>query len=940
MNFAPGSLVRARNREWVVLPETTHDLVMVRPLGGTDDEVTGILTDLETVEPATFAMPTSNDLGDYRSARLLRDALRLGFRSGAGPFRSIAKIAVEPRPYQLVPLLMALKLDPVRILIADDVGIGKTIEASLIAKELIEEGRTGRLCVLCPPHLAEQWQDELASKFHIDAEVVLASTAARLERRLPPGQSIFDRYDHTIVSVDFIKGDRRRDDFVRACPDMVIVDEAHTCADPGEGAGARHQRHRLVADLAAKSDRHLILVTATPHSGKSGAFRSLLSLLDADFADLPESLAGDENRRLRERLAQHLVQRRRSDIRNYLDTESQFPDRRETEQTYTLTAEYRDLFNEVLDFARETVRTAEGPRQRVRWWSALGLLRSLASSPAAAAATMRTRAATADASSVEEADEIGRQVVLDLDEPEEGMDVVPGSDADGADSSVGRRLRQIAERADELAGPAGDAKLAGAIKLTKDLLDQGHQPILFCRFIETAEYVAEQLRSAKLGKGVEVDAVTGRIPPSDREKRIARLAGCAKRVLVATDCLSEGINLQDTFTAVIHYDLPWNPTRLEQREGRVDRFGQSAPEVGVVTYFGADNQIDQIVQDVLIRKHVEIRRTLGISIPVPGSTNDVIEALAERLLTSDTPIAERLPGFDELFAPVARQLELEWDAAAERVEQRSRSIFAQNTIQPEEVARELDDLRKSIGSSRSVEEFVRTAVEVHNGVVGAQTHLSLDLTETPQAMRDAVGVRQDPPVLKVRFEPAGLDGEVYLSRTHPFVSGLAGHILDEALDAKIKGSASRGGVIRTKGVSARTTLVLGRIRMTLAAERTSASPMVAEEAALVGWTGPVSDPHWLDDESIENIFELRPTDDVSRTGDTASWLEDALSDVAQLAPQLAAIAEQRAADLVESHERVRTSAGGRGGWLSRHKAEAQVPVDILGVYVFLPEVSL
>ena len=200
MNFATGTLVRARNREWVVLPESSADLIMVRPLGGTDAEVTGILPSLEPVESASFSLPDPNDLGDFHSARLLRDALRLGFRSSAGPFRSIAQIAVAPRPYQLVPLLMALKLDPVRLLIADDVGIGKTVESALIAKELLEQGDARRLCVLCPPHLAEQWQAELAEKFHIDAELVLASTAARLERGLAHGESVFDHHPHTIVS--------------------------------------------------------------------------------------------------------------------------------------------------------------------------------------------------------------------------------------------------------------------------------------------------------------------------------------------------------------------------------------------------------------------------------------------------------------------------------------------------------------------------------------------------------------------------------------------------------------------------------------------------------------------------------------------------------------------------------------------------------------------
>jgi len=149
VTFAVGSLVRARGREWVVLPQSEPDLLMLRPLGGSEEEVTGIYVPLEPVEHARFALPDPARLGDFRSCRLLRDALRLGFRSSAGPFRSFAHLAIEPRPYQLVPLLMALKLDPIRILIADDVGIGKTVEAALIARELLDRGEVTRLAVLC-----------------------------------------------------------------------------------------------------------------------------------------------------------------------------------------------------------------------------------------------------------------------------------------------------------------------------------------------------------------------------------------------------------------------------------------------------------------------------------------------------------------------------------------------------------------------------------------------------------------------------------------------------------------------------------------------------------------------------------------------------------------------------------------------------------------------
>src|SRR5258708_2490683 len=292
MSYAVGSLVRARAREWVVLPDSSDELLILRPLGGTQEEVTGIFTSLETVTPAQFDLPDVTQPGDARSCRLLRDAVRLGFRSSAGPFRSFGRLDVEPRPYQLVPLLMALKLNPVRLLIADDVGIGKTVEAALIARELLDRGEVQRLAVLCPPPLAEQWQAELRGKFYIDAELVLPSTATRLERACHLGQSLFDVYPFVIVSTDFIKAERRRDEFIRTCPEMVIVDEAHTCAYAGEGRGGRHQRYELVSRLAQNPDRHLILVTATPHRGNEAAFRSLLGLLSAHLQYLPGDLPG------------------------------------------------------------------------------------------------------------------------------------------------------------------------------------------------------------------------------------------------------------------------------------------------------------------------------------------------------------------------------------------------------------------------------------------------------------------------------------------------------------------------------------------------------------------------------------------------------------------------------------------------------------------------
>ncbi len=949
MNFATGSLVRARGRDWVVLPDSDHDLIMLRPLGGSDDEITGILTGLEEVAPAGFDLPDpATQLGDAYSARMLRDALRLGFRSGAGPFRSAGRIAVQPRPYQLVPLLMALRLDPVRLLIADDVGIGKTIESALIARELLECGEARKLAVLCPPHLAEQWQQELYSKFHIEAELVLSSTAARLERNLAVGQSLFETYDHFVVSLDYIKSDRRRDDFIRACPDLVIVDEAHTCAfGAGEGR-TRHQRHSLVAELARKPDRHLLLVTATPHSGKDESFRSLLALLDPDFAELPDDMSGERNRAHRTRLARHLVQRRRSDITYYLATDTSFPDRADAERTYSLSSGYRRLFEDVLAYARYSVSRSDSNRrhQRIRWWSALSLLRALASSPAAAAATMRTRALTAEAETLAEIEELGRRTLLDLDEGEEVVDVTPGA---AAGDTIPRRLREFARRADALVGEP-DSKLLGLVKIVRSLLTDKYRPVVFCRFIDTAEYVAAELAARLRYPLAEVRVVTGLLPPAERHARVAELADQPFPVLVATDCLSEGINLQEYCSAVVHYDLPWNPTRLEQREGRVDRFGQPSPEVRVMTYWGEDNYIDETVLKVLLHKHKAIRQALGVSIPVPGATSEVIEALAENILiAAESPRQERLDWMDDALRPHGERLDLEWERVRQS-EARRRSLFAQQTIDPDDVAAELEEIRTAIGYGVDVKRFMTGVLETQGAVIrperdhsGQEAATVFDLREVPASVRDALVVNRES--VKACFDPPGTERSVIWSRTHPSVSGLAGYVLDTALDPILASEAiaSRCGVMRTRRVDTRTTLLLCRSRMTIAARsRQDSHQMLAEEALLMAFTGSPEQPRWLPDDEAERLLTAEPSGNVAPDA-ARDFVEEVIAAETSWRSHVQSQADGRANSLAASHGRVRAADRRRGGGITRGSGRITVtpqhPTDVLGIYVFLPSIT-
>ena len=303
MNFHAGSLVRARGREWVVLPGSEGDLLKLRPFGGSGEDTTMLYASLELESPksALFPPPDPRWAGSHDGARLLRDASVLKLRTGAGPFRSLGNVAVEPRAYQLVPLMMALKQKVTRVLIADDVGVGKTIEAGLIVRELLDRGEIARCAVLCPPHLVDQWVGELQDRFNIGAEGLTASNAARLERSVPHG-ALFDHYPFMVVSLDYIKTDRHRDNFLHMAPECVVVDEAHTCTLRGR---EQQLRFELLQKLAGDETRHLLLLTATPHSGDDDAFYNLLSLLNRDFLALKE--AGANRQKLRERLARYFV---------------------------------------------------------------------------------------------------------------------------------------------------------------------------------------------------------------------------------------------------------------------------------------------------------------------------------------------------------------------------------------------------------------------------------------------------------------------------------------------------------------------------------------------------------------------------------------------------------------------------------------------------------
>ncbi len=953
-HFEIGSLVQCRGREWVVLPSPQEDVLLLRPVGGASAETCGIYMPLEgrDVRSATFAPPGADQTGDFESGRLLRDAARLTLRSGAGPFRSLGQLGIRPRPYQLVPLIMALRLPTVRLLIADDVGIGKTVEAGLIARELLDRGEIQRMTVLCPPHLCDQWQRELREKFAIDAVVVRSSTASQLERTLPRGDhSIFEYYPFTVVSIDFVKSDRRRDSFLRTCPELVIVDEAHTATDTS-GSGNQQQRYDLVRELASAPERHLLLLTATPHSGIENAFSSLLTLLQPAFAELTMERLSERERDL---LARHFVQRRRADVQRWLGQHdvTPFPERESTELTYSLprASEYRKLFDDVYRFTRELIRDGAGGqrsfRQRARYWAALALLRCVMSSPAAAEKALRTRAASSTATDMLEepgSDALWSAYIYDPTDQDGAVDVEPGQIIEqGSPTSERARLNQFASRAAQLKG-ANDPKLLRLVQLLDELLKDGFNPIVYCRYIATANYLADELtkRLRSLSSQLRVVAVTGERSEEERESMIGELENSPRRVLVATDCLSEGINLQGSFDAVIHYDLPWNPNRLEQREGRVDRYGQPSTRVRTALLYGKDNPMDEAVMTVLLRKAVAIHRSLGISVPLPMDSGTVVDTLISSLFTPAPQQSTMFDTFEQLSFDAqdvaVDGLEQAWNVAVDR-ERESRTRFAQRRIKPEEVARELDETDAVLGDPADVERFVRAAcARLGVELIPQRGHLLLSLKRLPQPVADRVSgmvavrtSKNDDALLPLTFADTAPQGVERISRNHPLTAALAEYALEQSLtrDADTL-LAARSGVVRTASVARRTVLLLLRVRMLVKAGKQD-TPALAEELVVCGYTGS-SEVQWLaEDDALALLNTAEPGRNIA-PDERALAMGRALQQVAGLTDALNAVAAARAEQLRASHSRVRGAIGGGGA----ASVSPRTPPDILGVYVLLP----
>lgn len=959
MDFKTGTLVEFRNRPWVVQQSDSSDLMILKPLGGTDAETIGLYRPLYEngldIKSYNFCRPSADDIGKYSyksAAKILYNACRLSFRDIAGPFQCLGRLSFEPRPYQMVPLILALKQGKIRLLISDDVGIGKTLESLLIAKELLDRHEINRFAVVCLPHLCEQWQNEIKDKFGLDAEIIRSSTISRLEKRLRADQNVFRDIPFQVISIDFIKLDNRRNIFLDHCPDFIIVDEAHTCAKPTGANKYQQQRYRLLKDLSEKPNQQMVLLTATPHSGQTEEFQSLIGLLNPKFETYTL-----ENANEREELSHYFVQRRRADIKQYMGDEVVFPERVQIDKDeYSYNATYSSLLDDIMKYVKsgiELVKNEDKRKQRYIYWDLLALMRGVMSSPDAGISMLQNKIDKSSNASDNDADDSEDSVYKfneQLKDLLNGDDVVPEALEKVVDGDK-RKFREFVKTLEFIKEKDIDEKVKQALDIVKFALNSGMNPIVFCQYIQTAEYVgkyiSEHLAADKRTKKVVVGTITSRLSDEERKAKIDELAKEDRHVLVCTDCLSEGVNLQQGFEAVIHYDLPWNPNRMEQRNGRIDRFGQTSPSVLVSTLHSKNSLVDDIVLNVLYKKQDEIRKKLGVYLPIADNDATLMETIMKRIFEAKAPTKQ------SYIEPTLFDDDLEWQQELEKEreiklkemennEKISHTYFAHNNKQmdPTRLTASLNEARSVIGGVEDTCDFV--VEQLQNAEVNIKQDsplcYSFQLLDLPPVLRHYFKeAANSNGTVRISFASPTPKHYTYIGRNHTFVEDLSRGVVNDTINGGAL-AACRAMVMETSNVQTKTTVLMMRVRSVIRDKKQSERELVGEEMIFIGYRGNIEAHDFLTQDEARNLFlESKASGSIDLIAQK-SLLTKSIQwtiDEQELRKHTDEIALERASHLVDAFSKYRSYVSAS----EYQVVEPVLPMDVIAAYVFIPKIN-
>ena len=568
-----GDAVQARQRTWHVVDVRAFDDCRLITLIGTGSNAGASCQLLSPFDEINAVREPSTRPRRVTSARWRRAARGLITRSGApGLLQAAMSAEMNVLPHQLEPAVAVLRGDGCRVLLADEVGLGKTIQACMLIAELQARGLADRVLILTPPGLRDQWRQELADRFHLEAGIADFRTVRRRAATLPPDISPWTTWPIAIASIDYVKRPEILRSLLASRWDIVLVDEAHRVANDGE-------RRQAAAALTSRA-AYVLLLTATPHSGDAAAFQALCNLGGHGerlliFRRTRRALAAATTRRVHRLRVQSSAAERRMHAR--------------------------------LEAFGRAVRAERGDGNR-EMWIALALLHKRAFSSARALQLSVTRRLDALADVATPA----TQLFLPLDEHGEtdADDDVPQWQPVLGLRDAAHERRLLTSLADAAAAAAGRES---KISVVGRLLRRIREPmIIFTEYRDTLAHLARAIPepAAILHGGLS------------RVERVAALNAFttgARRILLATDAAAEGLNLHRGCRTVVNLELPWNPMRLEQRIGRVDRIGQTRT-VHAFHLVGDETGELQLL-DELRRRIAHAQADIGAPDPLDGALN-------------------------------------------------------------------------------------------------------------------------------------------------------------------------------------------------------------------------------------------------------------------------------------------------------------------------------
>lgn len=636
----PGQLVEVRHRHYVVsdvrkssLPERhLSDGVNIPQhlvsLLSVEDDVEGEeLQVIWEIEPGARAyermmLPEPSGFDPPQRLDAFLDAVRWGavssadFRALQSPFRS----GIEIEDYQLEPLVRALQMPRVNLLIADDVGLGKTVETGLVLQELIIRHRVRSVLIVCPASIQVQWSNQMRDKFGLEFRIVDSLLMKELRRRRGLHVNPWTHFPRLITSIDFLKRDRPLRLFRETLPsegepkfprrfDLLVVDESHNVAPSGIGRYATDSLRTVAIRTLAPHFEHKLFLTATPHNGYAESFASLLELLDS------QRFARGMKKIDQKQLAAVMVRRMKRELPPRWDGKPRFPERKIEALVVGYTDSERNAHQSLRNYTALRSQGVQDDTEKFATDFVLKLLKKrLFSSPAAFQITLdkheqsisearrRKREIRSPSAGI-----LRRQVngIEDDYEDDEAYEDRSGEAVDmasrvfrpltGDEAQLLQKLKEFSHQSSRRA----DAKAKALIKWLHSTIKPGgkwgeERVLIFTEYRATQKWLQGLLSSEGLGEKDRLMTLYGGMRQEDTERTKAAFQAhpneSSVRILLATDCASEGIDLQNHCSKLIHYEIPWNPNRMEQRNGRLDRHGQRAPEVSVYHFVGAGYQ--------------------------------------------------------------------------------------------------------------------------------------------------------------------------------------------------------------------------------------------------------------------------------------------------------------------------------------------------------------